>query len=73
MTKGDNMKTNTYFDILPGKTDRTDADKWLPLIMHLYDTAGIMNCLARDWLPESVRRRIEDSIYNGSSLDRLIQ
>ena len=67
------MKTNTYFDILPGKSDHTDTDKWLPLIMHLYDTAGIMNCLARDWLPESVRRRIEDSIYNGSSLDRLIQ
>ena len=67
------MKTNTYFDILPGKSDRTDADKWLPLIMHLYDTAGIMNCLARDWLPESIRERIEGSINNGSSFEQLIQ
>lgn len=67
------MKTNTYFDILPGKSDHTDTDKWLPLIMHLYDTAGIMNCLARDWLPESIRERIEGSINNGSSFEQLIQ
>ena len=41
---------------LAGKTDPENASLWLPLWMHLWDTAGIMERLVRQWLPESVKR-----------------
>lgn len=43
---------------IAGKTDRNDSGLWLPLFMHLRDTAGIMGYLARVWIPEAVRRAI---------------
>ena len=42
--------------LLAGKTDPQDTSIWLPLWMHLWDTAGIMELLVRQWLPESVKR-----------------
>ena len=41
---------------LVGKTDQENTSLWLPLWMHLWDTAGIMERLVRQWLPESVKR-----------------
>ena len=41
---------------LAGKTDPENPSLWLPLWMHLWDTAGIMERLVRQWLPESVKR-----------------
>ena len=41
---------------LAGKTDPENTSLWLPLWMHLWDTAGIMERLVRQWLPESVKR-----------------
>ena len=41
---------------LAGKTDPGNTSLWLPLWMHLWDTAGIMERLVRQWLPESVKR-----------------
>lgn len=38
-----------------GKTDPDNSSLWLPLWMHLRDTAGIMRFLVQQWLPESVR------------------
>ena len=42
--------------LLAGKTDPHDTSRWLPLWMHLWDTAGIMEKLVRYWVPESVKR-----------------
>lgn len=39
--------------LLAGKTDPENTSLWLPLWMHLWDTAGIMERLVRQWLPES--------------------
>ena len=45
---------NTKF--LAGKTDPENSNLWLPLWMHLRDTAEIMELLVRKWLPDSVKR-----------------
>ena len=42
-----------------GKTDPDNSSLWLPLWMHLRDTAGIMRFLVQQWLPESVRRNLD--------------
>ena len=36
------------------KTDRTNSERWLPLWMHSYDTAGVMEYLYHNWLPLAV-------------------
>ena len=40
---------------LPGKTDRKDRERWLPVWVHLEDTAQVMRYLCRYWLPDSAR------------------
>ena len=45
--------------LFAGKTDPMNSGFWLPLWMHLRDTAGIMVYLVQKWLPESVRQHIE--------------
>ena len=42
--------------LLAGKTDPENSNLWLPLWMHLRDTAEIMELLVRKWLPDSVKR-----------------
>ena len=42
--------------LLAGKTDPENSNLWLPLWMHLWDTAGIMEWLVRQWVPESAKR-----------------
>lgn len=42
------------YQILMAKTDRETGGAWLPLWMHLRDTAGIMKKLTLKWLPRSV-------------------
>ncbi len=42
-----------------GKTDPDNSSLWLPLWMHLRDTAGIIRFLVQQWLPESVRRNLD--------------
>ena len=44
--------------LFAGKTDPVNNGFWLPLWMHLRDTAGIMVYLVQKWLPESVRQHI---------------
>ena len=39
--------------LLAGKTDPENTSLWLPLWMHLWDTAGIMERRGRLGLPES--------------------
>lgn len=46
----------TYARLLAGKTDSNNTSLWLPLWMHLRDTAEIMELLVRKWLPESVKK-----------------
>lgn len=42
------------YKILMAKTDKETGEAWLPLWMHLRDTAGIMKKLAVKWVPEAV-------------------
>lgn len=42
------------YQILMAKTSRDREETWLPLWMHLRDTAGVMKKLISKWVPESV-------------------
>ena len=42
------------YGILMAKTGRDMEETWLPLWMHLRDTAGIMEKLVSEWVPVSV-------------------
>lgn len=42
------------YQILMAKTGENAEETWLPLWMHLRDTAGIMKRLVSEWVPESV-------------------
>ena len=42
------------YHILMAKTGRDSQEAWLPLWMHLRDTAGVMKKLVPKWVPESV-------------------
>ena len=42
--------------LFAGKTDPMNSGFWLPLWMHLRDTAEIMELLVRKWLPDSVKK-----------------
>lgn len=44
--------------LLAGKSDPNGQGFWLPLWVHLRDTAGIFRRLVQNWLPESVRKEI---------------
>ena len=48
----------TLFHRLAAKSDRQGGGRWLPLSIHLLDTAGIMRKLIEEWLPESLRRAV---------------
>lgn len=41
------------YKIFAAKTNYENENEWLPLWMHLSDTAGVMQKLIRRWLPES--------------------
>ena len=42
--------------LFAGKTDPDNSSLWLPLWMHLQDTADVMQYLVRQWLPEGVQQ-----------------
>lgn len=44
---------------LNAKTDRDDETLWLPLVVHLQDTAAVMEYLLRHWLPEQYCKGLE--------------
>lgn len=56
------QKITTRYRALMAKTGRGTEEGWLPLWMHLRDTAGIMKKLAAKWVSESV--------YAAADLDR---
>lgn len=48
---------NTFlYRQLAGKTGPNNSSLWLPLWMHMKDTAGIMRLLVREWLPDSTKK-----------------
>lgn len=49
----DEFKNYEIFLWLPGKSD-VGGTRWLPLWVHLEDTAGVMDMLIREWLPTSI-------------------
>lgn len=42
------------YQILMAKTSRETEEEWLPLWLHLKDTAGVIKKLVKQWLPEAV-------------------
>ena len=54
------QEQNELLKYLPGKTDRNDSGKWLPVWMHLEDTAQMMSLLIKNWIPDIIRRNISD-------------
>ena len=44
------------YESLAGKTVSDDSSRWLPLWMHLKDTAEMMELLIREWLPDSTKK-----------------
>ena len=47
---------------LAAKSDRTDKSKWLPLIIHANDTAGVIKMLFNQWLPDQVKNELLKNI-----------
>lgn len=54
------QETNKLLNYLPGKTDRNDSGKWLPVWMHLEDTAQMMKLLIKNWIPDIIRQNVPD-------------
>lgn len=44
------------YQMLMAKSNSDEEGRWLPLWMHLKDTAGVMKKLVRRWIPDSVIR-----------------
>ncbi len=44
------------------KTDPQDRQYYLPTWMHAMDAAGVMEYLCREWLPQSVFRRLSEEV-----------
>lgn len=42
------------YKVLMAKTSADSEEIWLPLWMHLKDTAGVMKKLVRTWVPDAV-------------------
>ncbi len=60
------------YKLLAGKTDPADSSQWLPLWMHLRDTAEMMELLVREWLPDSTKRSTGVDEEELSSLARFL-
>ncbi|MDR3136390.1 MAG: CRISPR-associated endonuclease Cas3'' [Coriobacteriales bacterium] len=50
--------------ILWGKSGDTDSDLWLPLFVHLSDTAEIAAILWDEWVAPGVKQAITDGLYS---------
>ncbi len=50
------MKTTACCHNMVAKTDRENPNSYLPLSMHLRDTAGVVRFLADEWLAGSTAR-----------------
>ena len=47
---------------IPGKTGKPGQDTWLPAWVHMTDTGYMMRRLYQEWLPDSVKRMMAESI-----------
>lgn len=50
---------------LPGKTNKDNANEYLPVFMHLLDTEGTIRHLVDHWLPESIRKTVCEELSDG--------
>ena len=55
--------------ILPGKTDVINGNLWMPVWMHLCDTAGIAEKLVNYWIPLHVINMLEKQVGIGRLSD----
>ncbi|MCL2807364.1 MAG: CRISPR-associated helicase Cas3' [Coriobacteriia bacterium] len=61
-TKGVNRSLSQHALILWGKTGPQDTELWLPLYVHLADTAAIAEVLWSEWVPLGTKRVIAEGI-----------
>ena len=68
------IQNNILLKYLPGKTDPNDFGLWLPVWMHLEDTAGIIDKLAGQWLSPNIGNLIASQLKTGdiNSLSKLL-
>lgn len=57
----ESSKNFTASKLLAAKSDKNDCQKWLPLWMHLLDTAEVMDYLVLDWLPDNTKFFLSDN------------
>lgn len=62
------QEINPFLKLLPGKSDRNNTGKWLPVWMHLEDTAGIMEKLVVNWLSPNIVNYFEKQIETGDAV-----
>lgn len=55
--------------LFAAKSSKQSQNLWLPFSAHSRDTEGIMKFLYREWLPDSVRSRIEKSLNLSPDLE----
>ena len=51
-----------------GKQDSTQGQRWLPLCMHLYDSALVADRIWESWVPEGTKRIVAGSLDGNLSL-----
>ena len=57
-------------EIFAAKSDRLDAEKWLPFHAHAWDTAEIMERLLCQWLPDAVHHTLTAQLFPQLDFDR---
>lgn len=72
------MTTNTVLRLsrragaLWGKSDRNENDEWLPLFMHMSDSAFVADKLWDCWVPKGTRFIVEQALGNDAALSRTL-
>jgi len=46
------------------KKDQSGKLRWLPLAMHMLDSAAVARLLWRDWIPNGVKNLIESNLLS---------
>jgi CRISPR-associated endonuclease/helicase Cas3 len=61
--KGCKSSVRWAADVLWAKKAKPgEAERWLPLIVHMADTAEVARLMWRDWLPDGTKRRITEGL-----------
>lgn len=64
------LRLSPQASTLWGKSDRDEGTDWLPLFMHMSDSAFVAQKLWDQWVPEGTRRIIKQAIGGNSEMAR---